>query len=199
MMIVEDTPVPLARLPIAELRAHLRMGTGFAEDTLQDNVLEGFLRAALAAVEGRCSKVLIARVFTWRLSAWQDGQAQALPLAPVISVEAVRLLDGAEMPTEVAATQYRLEMVAHVPRVRATGSCLPNPVRGGQIEIVASVGFAAQWPDVPADLRQAVLMLAAHYYEFRNETALGAGCMPFGVTSLVARYRPLRIGWEAAQ
>ena len=122
-----------------------------------------------------------------------------MPLAPVTSVEAVRLLDGAEMPTEVATSAYRLEMDAHFPILRATGTCLPAPVSGGQVEIVATVGFASQWSEVPADLRQAVLMLAAHYYEYRNDTALGGGCMPFGVTSLIARYRPVRMGLEGAQ
>jgi uncharacterized phiE125 gp8 family phage protein len=54
-------------------------------------------------------------------------------------------------------------------------------------------GYGAAWSDLPADLAQAVLMLAAHYYEYRHDTALSGGCMPFGVTSLLERYRPLRI------
>lgn len=199
MYVMDETELPVSALPLAEFRAHLRLGTGFAEDSLQDSVLEGFLRAAMAAVEGRCSKVLIARVVTWRLPGWRDGQAQALPLAPVTSVSAIRLLDAEGVATEVAATSYWLEMDAHYPMLRATGPCLPAPVSGGQIEIVAHVGLASHWSDLPADLKQAVLMLAAHYYEYRNDTALGGGCMPFGVTSLMARYRPVRIGLEGAQ
>ncbi|PCH74343.1 MAG: hypothetical protein COC12_04000, partial [Rhodobacteraceae bacterium] len=46
---------------------------------------------------------------------------------------------------------------------------------------------------LPADLGQAVLLLAAHYYEYRDETSLGDGCMPFGVSSLVQRYRAVRL------
>jgi len=38
-----------------------------------------------------------------------------------------------------------------------------------------------------------VLLLAAHYYEYRDETALGEGCMPFGVSSLIERYRTVRL------
>ncbi len=38
-----------------------------------------------------------------------------------------------------------------------------------------------------------MLLLAAHYYEYRHETALGGGCMPFGVTSLTERYRTVRL------
>ncbi|MFY0596084.1 MAG: phage head-tail connector protein [Cognatishimia sp.] len=194
MYLVDETELPVSALPMAEFRAHLRLGTGFTEDSLQDSVLEGFLRAAIASVETRCSKVLIARVVTWRMRDWRDPEVQVLPLAPVTSVEAVRLLDGAELPTEVASSAYRLDMDAHYPMLRAVGVCLPAPVSGGQVEVVATVGFAARWSDVPADLQQAVLMLAAHYYEYRNEVSLGGGCMPFGVTSLIARYRRLSIG-----
>jgi uncharacterized phiE125 gp8 family phage protein len=38
-----------------------------------------------------------------------------------------------------------------------------------------------------------VLLLGAHYYEYRAETGLAEGCMPFGVTSLIQRYRRMRI------
>jgi uncharacterized phiE125 gp8 family phage protein len=54
--------------------------------------------------------------------------------------------------------------------------------------------MAERFDLLPADLQQAVLLLAAHYYEYRDEQSLGEGCMPFGVTSLIARYRALRMG-----
>ena len=55
-MLVEETTVPAAALPIAAFKDHLRLGTGFSEDTIQDSVLEGFLRAAVAAIEARTGK-----------------------------------------------------------------------------------------------------------------------------------------------
>ena len=45
----------------------------------------------------------------------------------------------------------------------------------------------------------AVLLLAAHYFEYRDETALSDGCMPFGVTSLIQRYRTVRFSLGAVQ
>ena len=46
---------------------------------------------------------------------------------------------------------------------------------------------------MPADLRQAVFLLAAHYYENRAEGA-GGGSLPFGVLVLIEAYRATRIG-----
>lgn len=69
MLLVEDTTIPTAVLPVADFRDHLRLGTGFADDGLQDAVLERHLRAAMAAIEARTGKILIARDFTWTLTA----------------------------------------------------------------------------------------------------------------------------------
>lgn len=60
-------------------------------------------------------------------------------------------------------------------------------------------GYGADWASIPADLAQAVLLLAAHYYEYRNETSLSDGCMPFGVSSLIERYKVMRLYAGRAQ
>lgn len=197
MMIVEDTPVPLARLPIAELRAHLRMGTGFAEDTLQDAVLEGFLRASLAAIEARTGKAVLARSVTWRVREWDALVGHGLSMAPVMSVEVVRVVDGGGVAQDIDE-DVRLENDTHTPILRPMGACLPAIPTQGFAEISATVGFGTTWAEVPADMQQAVMMLAAHFYEYRHDTALRGGCMPFGVTSLIERFRPLRLSLRSA-
>jgi uncharacterized phiE125 gp8 family phage protein len=88
---------------------------------------------------------------------------------------------------------YRLERDAHRPVLRPVGTLLPMVPTGGVAEIVFRAGYGGGWGDLPADLGQAVLMLAAHFYEHRAETALREGCMPFGVASLIERYRKVRL------
>lgn len=194
MMLVEEGQVPEAALPVDALKAHLRLGTGFDEESVQDGVLGSFLRAAMAAVEARTSKALITRGFVLTLNDWRDPCAQVLPLAPVESVTDVTLVDGYGVATTVDPALYRLQPDAHAPRLRPLGAALPRVAGAGAVEIRFRAGFGAAFTDVPADLAQAVMLLAAHYYEYRDETSLGEGCMPFGVASLVARYRPLRLG-----
>lgn len=193
MMVLEETEVPLAALPVDAFKAHLRHGTGFAEDGLQDEVLEGFLRAALSAIEARTGKVLIARAFELILNGWRDATGQALPLAPVVSIEAVITVaqDGAE--TVLPPVLYRLERDSQRPRLMPVSALLPMVPRGGAVRVLMTAGMAPAWGGLPADLRQAVLLLAAHYYEYRDDTALSAGCMPFGVSTLIERYRTVRL------
>ena len=194
MMLVEETSVPAAALPLPEFKEHLRLGSGFDDDGVQDSVLESFLRAAMAAIEARTGKVLIERLFSWSRQAWRDAGGQALPVAPVSAISQVRLVDRLGDSAVVTPSAYRLMPDQQHPELRPSGHCLPTIPSEGHAEVTFLAGYGPEWRDVPADLCQAVLLLAAHYYEYRDETVLAAGCMPFGVTSLIERYRPMRLG-----
>lgn len=194
MMLIEETAVPDAALPVDGFKNHLRFGTGFPEDGLQDEVLRGFLRAALAAIEGRTGKALLEREFTLELPGWREPGRQALPVAPVRAVLRVALLGPDGQETEVAPALWRLEADMQRPAVVALSDAFPQVARAGRVRIGFRAGFGPGWADLPPDLAQAVLMLAAHYYEYRQDVSLGAGCMPFGVTALIERYRTVRLG-----
>ncbi|WP_120500958.1 head-tail connector protein [Roseovarius sp. EL26] len=193
MMLIEETAVSQAALPLAEFKAHLRLGTGFDDGTLQDPVLESFLRAALAAIEARTGKALITRVFSWTVTRWRDPAGQALPIAPVSTVTSLVLRNQTAEEEVIDPAHYRLEMDMQRPILRPAGTMLPLVPDGSVAEVKFAAGYGPAWGDLPADLAQAVLLLAAHYYEYRDETALGGGCMPFGVTSLIERYRTVRL------
>ena len=192
-MLTEETTVPDTALPVAQFKAHLRLGSGFAEDGLQDGLLTGFLRAALAAIEGRTGKALVARSFSWAISAWRDRAGQVLPVAPVRALTGVSLIDAQGGESPVAPELYRLLPDSQRPCLAPVGALLPAVPAGGQVRIGFEAGMADDWGGLPADLGQAVLLLAAHYYEYRDDTSLSDGCMPFGVTSLIQRYRMVRL------
>lgn len=193
MMLIEETSVPDAALPVDEFKAHLRLGTGFDPETVQDEVLRGFLRAALSAIEGRTGKALFERNFRWDATAWRQGDAQALPIAPIKALTTVEIVarDGTRSVVETDA--YWLEQDPACPRLRSTQFALPVIPQGGKAEIGFLAGYGDQWASLPPDLQQAVMLLAAHYYEYRDETSLSDGCMPFGVLSLVERYKAIRL------
>ncbi|MDA7429827.1 head-tail connector protein [Primorskyibacter aestuariivivens] len=199
MMLVEETTVPGAALPVEAFKAHLRLGAGFSGATVQDAVLESFLRAAIAAIEARTGKVLIARDFSWTVSQWRAANLQPLPVAPVSAVGTVEIEDAGGTVNVADPGAYRLVAETHVPKLRATGACLPGIPARGSAKVTFTAGYSADWGALPADLGQAVMLLAAHYYEYRDETALGQGCMPFGVTSLIERYRVMRAGFGVVQ
>lgn len=190
MRLTETVGVPDGALPVQAMKDHLRLGTGFADDGMQDALIRGYLRSAMAAVEGRIGKALIARAFLLTLMRWRDAAAQPLPVAPVVAVASVTVVDDAGVPVVVPGNRWRLEADLHRPKLMARGALLPEVPAGGRAEVVFEAGFGA-WEAVPADLRQAVMLLAAQYHELRHESSVAA--MPFGVMALIERWRTVRV------
>lgn len=188
MDLIETTAVADGDLPVAAFRAHLRLGTGFADEATNDALLAQYLRGAMAAIEGRTGKALIARDFRLILSTWRWPDAQALPVAPVSAVASVTLVNAAGVPALVEAARWRLVVDRHRPQIVAAGAVLPMAPTGGRIEVDFTAGFGV-WTDVPDDLRQAALLLAAQYYEGRT----GAASLPGGIEALLARWVPIRV------
>ena len=191
MQLSETAVLADADLPVAAFRAHLRLGTGFADAESQDEALAGFLRAAIGVIEARTGKALIIRGFRLVLSGWRWADAQALPVAPVVAVTSLTMRDGAGNAQPVDEARWRLVADGERPRIVARGAMLPAIPRGGRAEIDFDAGLAAGWAVLPGDLAQAVFLLAAQYYEARSGAQ--AGAIPEGVAALIARWQPVRL------
>lgn len=199
MRLKEQNSLPTAALPITQFKEYLRLGSGFGEDSLQDTVIEATLRAALAAIETRTGKALLERTFVWQVDGWRQPDAQALPVAPANAISWLKTVtrDGTETIADL--TCFYLESSDQRPTLRAACSRLPVVPTYGYAELGFTAGYAADWDDLPADLAQAVLLLASYFYEARNEIAANDGNMPLPVTQLIERYRTVRIlGGSAA-
>lgn len=193
MMLTEMTTVPGAALPVQGLKDHLRLGTGFSDDGMQDGLIEAYLRAAMAAVEGRIGKVILARRFKLVLEEWRAAGEQPLPVAPVSAIVSVTVVDAAETATLVDADRYKLVPDIHRPKLAAVGVLLPTVPTDGRAEVVFDAGFGTTWAEVPVDLAQAVLLLAAEYYEVRQVGEGREAGLPFAVQALIERWRTVRI------
>lgn len=194
MMLVELSAPAADALPVAALRDHLRLGAGFeiADDPAETAALEGFLRGAIATIEARTGKVLLSRQFRLRLDGWRDPEGQPLPLAPVTAIEQVEFEDGEGRVTVVGPQHWRLWADLQRPGLRPRGASLPEVPAGGFVTLIFRAGFGPDWSAVPADLAQAVLLLAARYYEDRT-FADAQSALPFGVSALIERWRLIRV------
>ena len=193
MMLTEEGVVTAADLPVAALRDHLRLATGFAGAGLQDGLLEGHLRAAIAVIEARTGKVLLARRFRLVLDRWREACGQALPVAPVSGIVSVVIGDLVGAEVTVDPGRYQLMPDGHRPRLMPVGAALPPVPEGGLVTIRFDAGFASGWAEVPADLAQAVLLLAAEFYECRHDGGAADAGLPFGVQVLIERWRTVRV------
>ncbi|HEY4343039.1 MAG TPA: head-tail connector protein [Parvibaculum sp.] len=169
---------------LAEVRAHLRLdGTG------EDALLTAFITAARAVLEGETRRAFVTQSWRLLLDEW-PGAAVRLPLAPSAAVTAV-MIDGVGA---LDPAFYQTALAGDEPRIVAAGTW-PAPLRrvaGIAIDFTAGYGDAAA---VPAPLKQAVLMLVAHWFEHREPVSFGDAPaeMPLAVSALVAPYRRMRL------
>ena len=194
MLLIQQTTPTDAALPVQALKNHLRLGTGFGEEGMQDGLLAGFLRTAIAVVEGRIGKSLMTADYLLTLHHWRGSEAQTLPMAPATALRFVTLVDAADGRVTLDLAKLRLVQDTHRPKLDMRGQALPQIPSDGAVEIGFTAGFGPVWTDVPRDLAQAVMLLAAEYYAVRHEDGMREDQgLPYSVVTLIERWRNVRI------
>jgi uncharacterized phiE125 gp8 family phage protein len=177
-------------VPLEELKLHARI-----IDDDENALLGGYIEAAfdylhgpLGWLNGYC---ILEEEFSYYLpSTLKDGVE--IPVRPLIEVTGFEYLtsDGTTYD-DVDVTRYRqLTYGAHGVIARAT---LPYPYYGTFNHRAYRITFRAGHEaasEVPSPIRQAIKMLAAHYYSNREVTGVEkTGPLAYGLQSLAGRYR----------
>ena len=187
-LIAAPTLEPVA---LADAKAHLRLDT---DD--DDALIAAAIAAARVHVEVATRRVLIEQGWRVSLDAWPRKRILTIPVAPLIAVDAVTVYDAAGDPVVVPADDYEVDAVS-VPGRLVLASPVPAPagraVNGIEIDVTA--GYGPSSVEVPAPLRQAIMMLVAHWYEHRGAVGhdLAGAVAPLGFEALVAPYRILSL------
>lgn len=184
-MILTRTVAP-ASLPITldEAKAQVRV-TGSDEDTL----LTARIAAATDHLDGPTGilgRAILQQTWTVDFSEWDDPLY--LPIEPVQSV-AVTYTSAAGTTLTLADTEYDvLRSAGEAPSLRPKfGGAWPEL---GSARLPVRVTVVAGEATAPEDIKAAIKMLVAHWYEHRE--AVGAGAMqelPLAVGALLARHR----------
>ena len=190
MALVMTGAPALEPVTVAEAKAHLRVD-GSAEDAL----IASLILTSRLHIETALGLALITQSWRLQLDFWPDKRDVDLPLRPLQSVDEVRVLDAAGTPAIIAPSLYLIDVASAPPRlVRRTALPQPGQVARG-IEIDLTAGYGAAADDVPAPLRQALLLLVAHWYEHRDPIEIGAEDMaiPSVVSELLAPFKVVRL------
>jgi uncharacterized phiE125 gp8 family phage protein len=180
----------LEPVSLTEAKTHLRV-----DATAEDTFITGLITTSRLQVEAITGLALIQQTWTWRFDGW-PGRSVALPLRPVLAVTSVRTQNADLSFTTVAPANYILEPQGPPPRLVPVNAGFPNPGTAALgIEIVFAAGFGPAATDVPAPLRQAILLLVAHWFENREPIIDGAPVtrFPDAVIGLLDPYRMRRL------
>ena len=176
---------------LAEAKTYLRVEHG--DD---DDVIAALIAGARVHVEAQTRRALITQ--SWRLirDAWpDDGRIAVLPV-PLRALTAARVyrLDGTTQALDTAA--FVADSAAAPAVLSFAAGALPAPGRiVAGIELDVEVGYGDTPAEVPENLRQAIRILVAHWYENRGLIAAGAGVavLPQTVAALLAPHRVLSL------
>jgi len=192
MALVLTTGPVVEPVTLAEAKAHLRID-GSAEDTL----VSSLIITSRLHVEAALGIALITQSWSYFIDAWPLAREVALPLRPVQSIAAVRLYAADASIETIAADSYLLDGAAAPARlVRTSAVAWTNPSRTANgIEIAFVAGYGAAATAVPAPIRQAILLLVAHWHEHREPVQIGApgALVPTMVSELLHAYRLKRL------
>lgn len=114
-----------------------------------------------------------------------------LPRYPLIAVDTCRVFDVNEIETAVdVALNFNVDTVSTPGRMQLKSSrTWPTVGRNfDAIRLTFRAGYGATPEEVPAGLRDAVLMLAAYYHEHRGDCDLRQAYDKSGVKSMISAY-----------
>lgn len=176
---------------LAEAKDFLRV-----EHADDDNVISALVASARLHVEAATRRALIAQ--SWRLvaDAWPGAGRLAVAPVPLRQVTAARVHDEAGGTVAVGPEAFAIDAASAPAILSFAPWSLPAPGRSvAGIEIDFEAGYGADAADVPEPLRQAIRMLAAHWYENRGDAAAGSPALMFppSVAALLAPYRVLSL------
>lgn len=180
------TPPAEEPVPLAELKAHLRVA-----HSDEDALILSFQRAARHALEARYGLAVIAQGWRWRLDR-PPVNAIVLPRSPLAAVTAVSLIDRDGAAETVDPALYEVE-TGRRGRLLLHGA-VPWAGRAlGALQIDFTAG-AASAADVPPEIKTAIAMIVAHFYENREAGAVERiFSTPHLVEALMSQHRELRL------
>lgn len=189
MQIERIAPPTAEPVAVADLVAQARI------DGAEENELLGRLLAtARAHVESVTQRSLLRQDWCLTLDEFPTGAVIRLPRGPVSEVLSVKYLDALGQQQTLPASAYRLVKGGLVQRlVPAVGLSWPQALCDiGAVEVSYRAGWATA-QDVPEEIRDAILMLAAHWFENREAVAVtksNDGMMPvsLGFESLLSHH-----------
>lgn len=170
-------------ISLAEAKAFARI-----EGAEEDSLLITLIGAARLHTEAVTGRALLAQTWRLALDAVPCGPV-LLPVGPLIALVSATVYGADGEPAALDLGSLEVAPGTGPARVR-----LP-PGTEGALEIDYRAGYGAAAEDVPADLRHAMLVLIAHWFEHRDAVIVaGSGAVvPSGFDRLLRAYRPVML------
>lgn len=187
IVVAEPTTEPVS---LEEVKLFLRL---LPDDTSEDNFISGLITASREYCENFTARALATQTIMLYLDSIPSEVE--VPMPPLQSVDKIEVIDADKAAHElIVDTDYMIDsgeissiiFTANAQEVAAHLYPI-NPV-----QITCTVGYDA---DIPVSIKQAMLLLVAHWYENREAVATNGEVgerIALGVRSLCLQYKVAR-------
>jgi uncharacterized phiE125 gp8 family phage protein len=174
----------------AEFEAHAR-AKGQPLDQLQP-----YIQAAASHLETICNRRFLQQTWKLFLDGFPASGEIVLPYSPLVSVTHLKYTNTAGTQTTLPTTEYAVSL--RTPGVLRLKYNKTWPTDTLETTDPIEVQFVCGWSNaasVPLPLKQAIRMLASHFYENREAVIVGTTAavdeaeLPFAVSALIAPWR----------
>ena len=190
-------PLQLRAGPAQEPVSLLEAKNFMRLDSSQDDVLVSTLiTAARIHIETTIGKVLVTESWSYFLDKWPKSKVIYFPLDPIQTIEEIRFHTTDDTFIVLSSDEYSTDFVSNHPRLLFNGTKpAGSSQKLNQLEIRFLAGYGDTPEDVPADLKQALLMLAAHWFEQRDPIAFGGSFaeVPRTIQALLNNYKKYKV------
>jgi uncharacterized phiE125 gp8 family phage protein len=165
------TPPESLPVTIEQLADHAR-----ADCHAESAYLEVLIQAARDYVEMFTRRQLINA--TWRLTLDEFPSTRdpiRLPRPPLVSVSSIKYIDTDGVEQTIDAADYIVDADSEPPRItpKHDGRWPTSRTRIAAVKVEYVSGYGTSHEDIPASLRNALLMLAGHWYVNRESVVIG--------------------------
>ena len=184
MALILTTPPVAEPVSLSEAKAHLRI-THSDDDTY----IASLITTARRMMESRLSLALMPQAWALFADCWPDDGIFNLPLHPVTSIESIAVFSDDDTASTIDPSHFYLDTASRPARlVLRHGRFFGPPGRKANgIRISFEAGFA----EVPAELKQALLITIADWFAKRGDD--DGGTLPPAALELMQPFKLARL------
>jgi uncharacterized phiE125 gp8 family phage protein len=199
---LRQTSIPIqSAVTLAAAKSHLRV-----DHDLEDETIARYLAAAIDAASIYTNRQINQAEWQMSFDAWPACGFFALPIAPIVSVDAVTYFDEDDVEQTVAADLWSFVYTGEGGRLYLledfTSPTLRTDGPPDRIYVALTAGYDADDgssgddPElvIPPAITAAILLMLAHLYANREDVVVGKGAVqiPRGAEYLLDRHKIYR-------
>lgn len=166
-------------ITVAEARRQVRV-----LETAEDAEIFGYLKAATTYAEKTTGRSYATQTYRLALDAFPTGGGSILLTpGPVLSVSEVTYADDENLPVVMPPADYWLDASGADGLLWPAASWATSYARSDAVKVTFTTGA-----ECPEDVKHAILLLTAHFYENRTGAIL-----PPGIESLLGLHRRIYV------